>query len=70
MLNCTICRKPYKREGNPFRPFCSERCRVLDLQGWLNEEYRVPGEDANVDSRQVAPQTDSGESTENSKNRD
>ena len=29
---------------NPFRPFCSERCRLVDLGGWLEERYRIPGE--------------------------
>lgn len=28
---------------SPFRPFCSERCRKLDLGAWANDEYRVPG---------------------------
>lgn len=27
--------------GNPWRPFCSERCRQLDLGAWGNEDYRV-----------------------------
>lgn len=27
---------------NPFRPFCSERCRTIDLGAWANESYRVP----------------------------
>jgi uncharacterized protein len=26
------------------RPFCSERCRWVDLSGWVNERYRIPGE--------------------------
>lgn len=25
-----------------WRPFCSERCKLLDLSGWLLEEYRIP----------------------------
>jgi uncharacterized protein len=25
-----------------YRPFCSERCKLLDLSGWLLEEYRIP----------------------------
>ncbi len=29
---------------NPFRPFCSERCRLVDLGGWFEERYRIPGE--------------------------
>jgi len=31
-------------EANPFRPFCSERCRLIDLGAWVTERYRVPGE--------------------------
>ncbi|MFZ5757810.1 MAG: DNA gyrase inhibitor YacG [Pseudomonadota bacterium] len=27
---------------SPFRPFCSERCRVKDFTGWANERYRIP----------------------------
>jgi endogenous inhibitor of DNA gyrase (YacG/DUF329 family) len=25
-----------------FRPFCSERCQLVDLQGWFGERYRIP----------------------------
>jgi hypothetical protein len=28
--------------SNPFRPFCSERCRLIDLGEWAAESYRVP----------------------------
>ena len=31
---------------NPFRPFCSERCKMIDLGTWASEGYRVPGERA------------------------
>jgi uncharacterized protein len=27
---------------NPFRPFCSERCKLIDLGAWAAESYRVP----------------------------
>jgi endogenous inhibitor of DNA gyrase (YacG/DUF329 family) len=27
--------------GNRFRPFCSERCKLIDLGKWANEEYRI-----------------------------
>jgi len=41
---CPICRKqppaPRAASGSPW-PFCSERCRLLDLGKWLGEEYRV-----------------------------
>lgn len=28
--------------ANPHRPFCSERCRLIDLGAWASESYRVP----------------------------
>jgi endogenous inhibitor of DNA gyrase (YacG/DUF329 family) len=43
---CPICREPVTWDGNPDRPFCSERCRLLDLAAWATERYRVPGEAA------------------------
>lgn len=27
---------------NPFRPFCSDRCKTLDLGAWATENYRIP----------------------------
>ena len=32
---------PFSPE-NPWRPFCSERCRSLDLGAWASESYRIP----------------------------
>jgi uncharacterized protein len=31
-------------ESAPFRPFCSERCRLIDLGAWLSEKRAIPGE--------------------------
>ena len=40
---CLGCGKPAPaRRVNGFFPFCSERCRLLDLGKWLGEEYRIP----------------------------
>jgi len=39
---CPICRTPTAWEGNPSKPFCSERCRLKDLGAWSSESYRVP----------------------------
>ena len=30
---------------NKWRPFCSERCKLIDLGAWANESYRVPAEE-------------------------
>jgi endogenous inhibitor of DNA gyrase (YacG/DUF329 family) len=43
-IKCPICRKETAWENNPFKPFCSERCKLIDLGKWASEEYRVPGE--------------------------
>jgi len=40
-MKCPICGAPTKWEGNPNRPFCSERCRIIDLGRWAGEEYSV-----------------------------
>ena len=41
---CPTCRRPTALADNPHRPFCSERCKVLDLAAWADERYRIPGE--------------------------
>ena len=33
-------------KDNPFRPFCCERCKLIDLGAWASEQYRVPVEEA------------------------
>ncbi|MFA5812346.1 MAG: DNA gyrase inhibitor YacG [bacterium] len=40
--SCPYCGKPAPWENNPFRPFCSGRCRLIDLGNWASEKYRVP----------------------------
>ena len=43
-VRCPTCRRPTGLDGNPYRPFCSERCKVLDLAAWADERYRIPGD--------------------------
>jgi endogenous inhibitor of DNA gyrase (YacG/DUF329 family) len=43
MNKCPTCNKQVEWQNNPFRPFCSERCKLVDLGKWVNDEYRVPG---------------------------
>ncbi|MFZ0887981.1 MAG: DNA gyrase inhibitor YacG [Candidatus Binataceae bacterium] len=43
-MRCPNCRKPVElSRSNPFRPFCSQRCRQIDLGLWAGEQYRVAG---------------------------
>lgn len=45
VLLCPTCKKQISTD-NPDFPFCSERCRLIDLGKWLEGEYAVPGEEA------------------------
>ena len=42
-IKCPICKKKTTWEENPNKPFCSERCKLMDLGKWASEEYRVKG---------------------------
>ncbi|MBS3805549.1 MAG: DNA gyrase inhibitor YacG [Oleiphilaceae bacterium] len=57
MVPCPTCKKSVKWDTrNPSRPFCSERCQLIDLGAWANEEYRVPAE--NVDPNDLDQKLD------------
>jgi endogenous inhibitor of DNA gyrase (YacG/DUF329 family) len=40
-MRCPVCKHETPWKGNPFRPFCSERCKLIDLDNWLSERYRI-----------------------------
>jgi uncharacterized protein len=43
---CPTCNKEKTwQPNNPFRPFCSERCKLIDLGEWASGKYSVPGEE-------------------------
>jgi hypothetical protein len=50
---CPTCGKPAEWNDNPNRPFCSERCRLLDLGAWASEDYAV---DDDQDSGEGTPE--------------
>lgn len=42
-IPCPNCGKPASTgKDNPWRPFCSRRCKLIDLGEWLAEEHRIP----------------------------
>ncbi len=53
-MKCPNCKKTIEKEikDNPFYPFCSERCRLVDLGAWLDEKYVIPGTDSPPDSKE------------------
>jgi endogenous inhibitor of DNA gyrase (YacG/DUF329 family) len=40
-MNCPICKKEVT-PGDPEFPFCSERCRIIDLGNWAADKYVIP----------------------------
>ena len=45
VVKCPTCRKEVQWENNPHRPFCSNRCQLIDLGAWTEERYKIPSED-------------------------
>lgn len=46
IVTCPTCGKKVEwTEKNPYRPFCSERCKQIDLGAWAEEKYKVPAVD-------------------------
>lgn len=42
-IECPQCGEPARAdESNPYRPFCSRRCKLIDLGDWLDESNRIP----------------------------
>lgn len=55
---CPTCKKDAESERakNPSWPFCSRRCKTIDLGGWLDERYRIPAdEQSDGDDSTVPP---------------
>ena len=40
-MKCPTCKKVETKLDDPEFPFCSERCRLIDLGAWANEEYVI-----------------------------
>ena len=50
LVSCPQCGKPTPWSStNAYRPFCSERCKLIDLGAWATESYRIPTPDPEPD---------------------
>ena len=45
-VTCPTCGRDLEWAGAPFRPFCSDRCRLIDLGAWFSEQRAIPDESA------------------------
>jgi endogenous inhibitor of DNA gyrase (YacG/DUF329 family) len=41
-MRCPLCKREFDKAASPALPFCSERCRTIDLGRWLGETYTLP----------------------------
>jgi len=55
-VRCPTCRREVAfTPESTFRPFCSERCRMVDLGAWFAEERAIPGESATAPDAPATP---------------
>ena len=55
-VECPQCHKKVEwTTTNPYRPFCSERCKQLDLGAWAEERYVIPGTASEHDEQPDQP---------------
>jgi endogenous inhibitor of DNA gyrase (YacG/DUF329 family) len=59
LVKCPTCKRTLDWSASEFRPFCSDRCRLIDLGAWLSEKHAIPG-DAPPDGEE--PPADESES--------
>ena len=54
MIKCPTCRRAHPYDQNSsFRPFCSERCRLIDLGAWSQESFRIPVSDELIEEHDL-----------------
>jgi endogenous inhibitor of DNA gyrase (YacG/DUF329 family) len=57
-FRCPTCQRPISwDEAFPYRPFCSERCKMVDFGAWVSGTHAIPGEPALPDDG-AAPERD------------
>lgn len=53
LVKCPTCGKMVEYQGNEFRPFCSERCKLIDFGAWADEEFSLPTENAELTEEDI-----------------
>jgi hypothetical protein len=66
-MKCPECGKETEYKGNPSRPFCSERCKLIDLGKWAGERYRLPTKEQ--PSEEIHPSNDDYENEDSTRQR-
>jgi uncharacterized protein len=55
VMRCPICDREFRPEASTALPFCSQRCRVIDLGRWLDEKQGIPFEPTEREEREPRP---------------
>jgi hypothetical protein len=53
-IKCPTCQRELDWDTAPYRPFCSARCRLIDLGAWLSEQRAIPGEASPVQDEEAS----------------
>jgi uncharacterized protein len=53
MIKCPHCGKQVEFSGNEHRPFCSERCKLLDFGSWADEEFALPADSSELSEQDL-----------------
>lgn len=65
-VKCPTCRKEHEYDMNsPWRPFCSQRCQLIDLGQWADGSYVIKGEPGMADPDWMAEQLEQMQNEDN-----
>lgn len=56
-VKCPNCGKEAEYDGNEFRPFCSERCKLIDFGAWADGKYNIPSETSSLSEEDIEKMT-------------
>lgn len=53
LVKCPTCERQVEYTGNEFRPFCSERCKLIDFGAWADEEFALPSQTESLSEEDI-----------------
>ena len=61
VVRCPTCERSVEwNESSPWRPFCSERCKLIDLGAWASEQHAIPGNEIEAEDKPKTEDEESG----------
>ena len=61
IVPCPTCARAVEwNDNSPWRPFCSERCKLIDLGAWASEKHAIPGSAAETEDKPKTQDEESG----------